>query len=86
VIDASSGASVSPGSTFAGSRTQVTIGGHVGGGVDVHLGRNWCLGLNAGYNWMADFPDPTGGRDNYSGFELALGFGWLFGKGSAPRY
>jgi len=38
------------------------------------------LGLEAGYHWMADFDDPIGGQRNYSGFQLAAGFGWLFGK------
>jgi hypothetical protein len=27
----------------------------------------------------------TGGRRNWSGFELGLNIGWLFGKGSVPR-
>jgi hypothetical protein len=39
------------------------------------------IGVNAGYNWMADFSRPIGGRDNYSGFQVAVGIGFLFGKG-----
>jgi hypothetical protein len=34
---------------------------------------------------MSDFSRPIGSRDNYSGFELGLGFSWLFGKGESER-
>jgi hypothetical protein len=85
VIGSDNGASVSPQGVFAGDRTEVTVGGQVGVGVDFHLNRRISLGLGAVYDWMADFPDPVGGRDNYSGFRLAVSFGWLFGGGSAPR-
>ena len=68
VIGSGNGASVSPQGVFAGDRTEVTVGGQVGVGVDFHLNRRFSLGLCAGYDWMADFPDPIGGRDNYSGF------------------
>jgi hypothetical protein len=34
---------------------------------------------------MADFAETIGKRDNYSGIDLRLSVGWLFGKGSAPR-
>jgi len=80
VIGSSSGSSVTPGSVISGSMTRTAAGGLFGGGVDVHAGRRWSFGLEAGYHWMADFADPIGGRRNYSGFQLAAGFGWLFGK------
>jgi hypothetical protein len=80
VFGMSDGSSVGPGGVFAGSRSQGTVGGHVGGGVDVHLNRRWSLGLSAAFNWMADFAEPIGKRDNYSGFDLRLSVGWLFGK------
>jgi caspase domain-containing protein len=70
---------------FNGGLTEVTIGAFLGGGVDFHLGRNFSMGVTTGYNWVGDFATPIGGRTNYSGFELSLGFGWVFGKGSAPR-
>ena len=62
----------------------MTFGGLVGGGVDFHVSRGFSLGVSGGYRWMADFSRPIGARDNYSGFELALNIGWLFGAGSAP--
>lgn len=58
---------------------------HVGAGVDIHLSRRWSFGLSVVYNWMADFSEPIGKRDNFGGFDLRLSVGWLFGKGSAPR-
>jgi caspase domain-containing protein len=74
--------------TFSGSRARVsgvneqaTVGGHVGGGVDFHLARWFSVGVNGGYNWMADFSTPVGARSNYSGPEFGMTFGFLFGKG-----
>jgi hypothetical protein len=85
VFGESNGSSVGPDGVFVGSRTQATVGGHLGAGVDIHLNRRWSFGLSAVYNWMADFAEPIGKRDNYGGFDLRLSVGWLFGKGSAPR-
>jgi hypothetical protein len=70
---------------FAGSRTRASVGGAIDAGVDFHLGRHWSLGVGGGYQWMVDFSEPVGARDNYSGFQLGVSIGWLFGKGSAPR-
>jgi hypothetical protein len=85
VIGESNGSSAGPSGVFAGSRTLGTVGGYIGGGVDVHLNRRWSFGLSAGYNWMVAFSDPIGKRDNYSGLDLRLSVGWLFGQGSRPR-
>lgn len=81
VIGASSGASTDFTSAFAGSQEAATAGGFFGAGVDVLIGRRWSLGVNGSYNWMADFSRPIGGRDDYSGFQVAVGLGFLFGKG-----
>jgi hypothetical protein len=85
VIGASSGTSVSARGTYAGDSVEARIGGTVGGGVDFHLSRGFSLGVSAGYLWMDAFSQPVGGRNDYSGWELALNVGWLFGAGSAPR-
>ncbi len=85
VIGSSSGASVYNTSLFAGSRNAATVGGFFGAGTDILVGRSWSLGVHAGYNWMADFSKPIGDRDNYSGFQVSVGIGWLFGKGYRPH-
>ena len=85
VIGSSVGSFVGKGAgSFSGTQTKGTIGGYLGGGLDVHLSRHWTLGLSAGYHWMADFSEPVGARDNYSGFGATVGLGFLFGKGTAP--
>jgi hypothetical protein len=80
-----SGASVGVGGTHAGEVVEVTVGGLVGAGVDFHVSRGFSLGVSGGYRWMGDFSRPIGARDNYSGFDLTLNIGWLFGEGAAPR-
>jgi hypothetical protein len=81
VFGSSTGSFVGASGAQTGARTEATIGGHVGGGVDFHLARWFSVGVNAGYNWMADFSEPVGTRDNYSGPEVGVSFGWLFGHG-----
>ena len=85
VIGSIGGTAVTESGAFVGERNEVTVSGFLGAGVDFHLGRGFSLGLITGYNWMPDFDQPIGGRRNWSGFELGLNIGWLFGSGSAPR-
>jgi len=62
VIGGSTGSSLSLGSAFAGAQSAATAGGFIGAGVDFLAGR-WCsIGVSAGYNLMADFSKPIGGR------------------------
>ena len=84
VFGASSGSFAGSGGVFTGSRTQATTGGHLGAGVDFHLARAFSIGVNGGYNWMVDFSQPVGARDNYSGPELGFTLGFLFGHGRHP--
>jgi hypothetical protein len=81
VFGSASGSFVGNGRASAGNVTRATIGGHFGGGFDVHLARSCSLGLNVGYNVMANFAEPVGLRDNFNGVQVGLGVGWLFGKG-----
>src|SRR5262249_43592266 len=84
VIGASSGSFVGGGSVFAGQRTEATVGGHVGGGVDVLVAHSFSIGLNGGYNWMLNFAKPVGSHSNYRGPEFGVSVGWLFGRGRQP--
>ena len=84
VFGSSQGSFTGSAGVFAGNRTEATVGGHVGAGVDFHVARSFSIGVNGGYNWMADFSHPVGVRDNYSGPELGFTLGVLFGKGRQP--
>lgn len=81
VIGDSSASSIGGGGLTARSRSAVTVGGTVGVGADVLAGRNWSVGVGAGYNWMANFSTSIGSRRNYSGFDVSISLGWLWGKG-----
>jgi caspase domain-containing protein len=64
----------------------ISEGTFVGDGVvqagDVHVTRSFSIGMNAAYNWMLDFAEPIGGHKNFSGVQVGIAFGWLFGKGN----
>lgn len=60
------------------SRTMTSFGGYLGGGLDIQLGRYLMVGANVGYNFMMDFSESLGGRDNYSGPEFGVGISLLF--------
>lgn len=67
--------------SVAGAHDEISAGGQLGGGVDFHLARWLAIGVTAGYNWMIPFEHAVGSRTNYSGAEVGLAFGFLFGKG-----
>jgi hypothetical protein len=81
VFGSNNGVTVTPQSVHAGSYSATAMGGVVGAGIDVHAGRHWSFGVEAGYYWMSDFSQPVGALRNYSGFQMAASFGWVFGKG-----
>jgi hypothetical protein len=85
IIGEAVGSDVIGGTVESGGHTETAALAYLGGGVDFHIGRSWALGVGAGYNLMSDFARPVAGHDNYSGFELRIGFGWVFGKGTAAR-
>ena len=64
------------------SRTETTLGGQLGAGVDFVAGRHFMIGVSLGYNLMADFNRPIGGSKNYSGPVFGVGFSYLFGRGT----
>jgi hypothetical protein len=77
----SEGSFVGADTISTGSTTHTTLGGHFGGGVDFHVTRSLSIGLDVGYNAMLNFSRPVGLRDNLNGPQVAVGIGWLFGKG-----
>jgi hypothetical protein len=81
VIGASEGSFVGR-TVSSGNTVRATLVTFVGGGFDVHPGRSFSIGVNAGYNVMRDFSEPVGLRDNFNGPQIAISLGWLFGKGS----
>ncbi len=83
VIGSASGAFLDGGVVRAGDDAQVTVGAQAGAGVDVLLGRRWSMGFGTGYNWVDEFARPVGERRDFSGIEMTLSLGWLFGSGHA---
>jgi len=64
------------------NRSETALGMRLGGGIDFLLSRHWKLGVDLGYNLMADYSTPIGARKNYNGPDFSLGFGFVFGRGS----
>ncbi len=60
------------------THTETAIGGRLGVGIAFLLGEHFELGAAAGYNVMADFPNPIGARKNYSGADFSIGIGYIF--------
>lgn len=81
VLGSSSGVSTNHSSVFVGNKNAATVAGFFGAGADVLTGRWLSLSVSAGYCRMADFSQPIGSRKNYSGLQVSVGIGWVFGKG-----
>jgi hypothetical protein len=81
VIGNASGSFVGGRTISSGVTSKVTVGGLIGGGVDIHMARWFSLGITAGYNWTVNFSEPLWGHDNFNGPSAAFGIGWLWGKG-----
>jgi hypothetical protein len=75
------GVSTGGGAVVVGSHTQSTVFTHVGAGLDYFPARSFAIGVNGGYNRLADFSQPIGSQKNHSGPEINFSIGWLFGKG-----
>ena len=60
------------------ARSESVIGGRFGVGLDALLGRWFKLGVNVGYNVMSDFKTPVGARNNFNGYDMSFGFGFVF--------
>ncbi len=60
------------------SHTENAFGGRLGAGVDLYVSNHFKFVANAGYNLMADYSSPIGGRSNYNGGDFSLGAGFAF--------
>ncbi len=78
-------ASIERNQTFPGvitePKTLAAFGISLGGGIDIVMNRRVMMGTGIFYYLVDDFSEPVGGLKNYSGFELKISFGFLFGKG-----
>jgi hypothetical protein len=82
VIGNSVGSFSGRGGRLSGAHSRVSVGGYLKAGADLNLSRWFGFTADGGYNWMADFAQPVGPIENYSGFSFNLGFGFLWGRGS----
>jgi hypothetical protein len=83
-IGVSEGAFSGIGSAFVGAHTQATLFTYAGLGFDYYPARSFVLGVNGGYNLLANFANPVGAEKNHSGPEVNFLFGWLWGRGRPP--
>jgi len=60
------------------AHSESVVGGRLGVGLDALLGSWFKLGVNIGYNIMADFKTPVGARNNFNGYDMSVGFGFVF--------
>jgi hypothetical protein len=63
------------------SSTMAAFGVEPGLGVDFLIAHRFMLGTKGSYRLVTDFPDPLGGKKNYSAFALGVSLSWLFGRG-----
>ena len=60
------------------AHSESVIGGRLGVGLDALLARWFKLSANVGYNVMSDFKTPIGARNNFNGYNMSFGFGFVF--------
>jgi len=75
------GSTVSATPVFVTHKVLAVPGMFLGAGVDFRVGGRVMLGVNMGFDLMADFSEPIGGTKNLSAFQMNLTFGWVWGKG-----
>jgi hypothetical protein len=83
-IGVTSGAFSGNTSSVFDAHSQTTLFTHVGLGVDYYPARWLVLGVNGGYNLMANFGQPVGAEKNHSGPEMGFTLGLVFGRGRVP--
>jgi hypothetical protein len=63
---------------YQSAHSESVLGGRVGVGLDALLGSWFKLNATVAYNLMADFKTPVGARNNFNGYDMSFGFGFLF--------
>jgi hypothetical protein len=72
---------VSFGGVNTSNSTMGAFGVEPGLGIDFLIGHRFMLGVLGSYRLVTDFPEPLGGRENYSGLEFSVSLSFLFGRG-----
>ena len=57
---------------------ETTLGCRTGAGFSVLIGSIFKLGIDLGYNFMGDFDTPIAAKENYSGPDYSMLFGFVF--------
>ena len=60
------------------AHSESVIGARLGVGLDALLGSWFKLSANVGYNVMDNFKTPVGARDNFNGYDMSFGIGFVF--------
>jgi len=58
--------------------SETAAGLRAGIGCDFLIGNHFILGAEAGYNVMANFTDPIGGKNNFNGADFSLEVSYVF--------
>jgi outer membrane protein W len=58
--------------------SETAIGGRAGIGIDFLISNHFILGVNAGYNVMANFSKPVGGKNNFDGADFSFQLSYVF--------
>jgi hypothetical protein len=61
------------------------VGGSIGAGLDLRVGRSWIAGTRAAYNASGRIQELGVQRTRYSGWEVTFGIGRLFGSTRPTR-
>ncbi len=59
---------------------ETALGARVGIGIDAFFGTHFLLGFDAGYHLVSDFSTPIANQENYSGGEVLLTLGFIWGE------
>jgi hypothetical protein len=81
LLGAADGAFVGNGTVSTGGNARAALVGRVGAGVDIVATRAFSFGVSVAYNATSKFSQPIGLRDDFSGPQVAVSLGWMFGKG-----